>query len=578
MSDRSLLPFILPNVFHISKTLCEWRASSAVKIYPDTNPLKAMIEFQSNVLPKLQPLFQVQDPPQTLLLLLDQIELFVTKTSPTVFREGVTPLLYSALESEHAMVQERGLKTVPRLCEILEYSHVKEVLFPKIAALFTRTKVLSVKCNTLICFHSMISVLDKYTLTDKLVPLLSRIKTKEPSVMIATLAVYEAMAKKVDRETLGSAIIPQLWTMSMGPLLNADQFARFMRAVKEMGTRVETEHLAHLREVKRMQEHTESYTASQQAGGGGGLGGGVTGIGARGEIDFESLVSSAHSIGREVPKDKPQGADPFGFDDFDGLVGSSKSASPMPGGTPALSPTHTGLGASTTSSSGTTAITPSFLSNGTALGSLPMGASSSSSISSAGSASRPSPVPQLMSPPSAPSPSPLSRPPISSNNSSNLGNRAATPSWNAAPLAPTSSSSNTGTSNISGGASGASYMSGGANYNIGGLSSGAGSSSLMLAKPPASNGLGALPLPPLQPQGATSFGAASSSSSLGGGSAGMGMAKPMLPSSSPGGAASLGAPPGWSAGASLTPTKKTAPQKSGGAGGAADWSDFDPLK
>lgn len=274
-----------------------------------------MIEFQSNVLPKLQPLFAIQDPPQTLLLLLDQIELFVSKTSATGFREGVTPLLYSALESEHAMVQERALTTVPRLCEILEYSHVKEVLFPKIAALFTRTKVLSVKCNTLICFHSMINVLDKYTLTEKLVPLLSRIKTKEPSVMIATLAVYEAMSKKVDRETLGSALIPQLWTMSMGPLLNADQFARFMKAVKEMSARVETEHLQHLKEVKRMQEHTDSYVSGQQAGG---LGGGVTGIdGQTGEIDFATLVGSAHAIGREIAKDKPQGADPFGFEDFD---------------------------------------------------------------------------------------------------------------------------------------------------------------------------------------------------------------------------------------------------------------------
>lgn len=110
----------------------------------------ASIEFTSNVLPKLKPLFSLQDPPQnqckklflrftyqlkskSAVILLEQIELFVSKTSPTVFREQVTPLLYSSLESEQAMVQERALQTVPRLCEVLEYSHVKEVLFPKIA-------------------------------------------------------------------------------------------------------------------------------------------------------------------------------------------------------------------------------------------------------------------------------------------------------------------------------------------------------------------------------------------------------------------------------------------------------------
>ena len=46
----------------------------------------------------------------------------------------------------------------------------------------------------------MIKILDKFTLTEKLVPLLSKIKTKEPSVMIATLAVHEEMGKKCEIE------------------------------------------------------------------------------------------------------------------------------------------------------------------------------------------------------------------------------------------------------------------------------------------------------------------------------------------------------------------------------------------
>ncbi|SNX83391.1 related to SCY1 - putative kinase [Melanopsichium pennsylvanicum] len=358
MTDRSLLPFILPNVFHISKNL-------------------SSLEFTNSVLPKLKPLFSAQDPPQNMLLLLDQIEsLFVPKVSPTAFREEVTPLLYAALEAENIMVQEKALRTVPRLAEILEYAHVKEVLFPKLASLFAKTKVLSVKVNCLICFHAMVSILDKYTLTEKLVPILARIKTKEPSVMVATLAVHEAMANKVDRETLASAIIPQLWVMSMGPMLNAEQFGRFMKAVKEMGERVEKEHTAHLRDVKRMQDHTDTYTGSSANGsaGAGGLGGGVTGIGAGGEIDFATLVGQAKQPGsggqtREVVRDDK---DPFGFaDEFGGLsVGSAvvSDLSPNPSTvhtpTGGLTPTHTGklAGSSisrTISSSNTTSSFPS---------------------------------------------------------------------------------------------------------------------------------------------------------------------------------------------------------------------------
>lgn len=339
MTDRSLLPFILPNVFHISKNL-------------------PSLEFTNSVLPKLKPLFSVQDPPQNMLLLLDQIEpLFVPKVAPTMFREEVTPLLYAALEAENVMVQEKALRTVPRLAEILEYAHVKEVLFPKLASLFAKTKVLSVKVNCLICFHAMVSILDKYTLTEKLVPILARIKTKEPSVMVATLAVHEAMAGKVDRETLATAIIPQLWVMSMGPMLNAEQFGRFMNAVKEMSGRVEKEHAAHLKDVKRMQDHTESYTAEAAARGmGGGSGGGVTGIGAGGEIDFATLVGQTKtSAGAE----KMVADDPFGMaDEFGGLsVGGGNSMLVASDISPAVSNVHTPVGGLTPTHTGSTRAT-----------------------------------------------------------------------------------------------------------------------------------------------------------------------------------------------------------------------------
>lgn len=97
----------------------------------------------------------------------------------------VTPLLYSALEAEQVIVQERALQTVPRLCQVLEYAHVKEVTYPALVKLFVSTRTLSCKIQTLMCFHSMIEILDKHTITEKLVPVLARVKTREPSVMVS---------------------------------------------------------------------------------------------------------------------------------------------------------------------------------------------------------------------------------------------------------------------------------------------------------------------------------------------------------------------------------------------------------
>jgi SCY1-like protein 2 len=46
------------------------------------------------------------------------------------------PLIYNSLESEHVPVQERVLKTVPHLCDILDYGTVQNVLLVKIAVGF----------------------------------------------------------------------------------------------------------------------------------------------------------------------------------------------------------------------------------------------------------------------------------------------------------------------------------------------------------------------------------------------------------------------------------------------------------
>jgi SCY1-like protein 2 len=131
---------------------------------------------------------------------------------------GVMLLIYSALGSEHSHIQERALKTIPGLCETLDYSTVQDVLLIKVAVsrysllwkdaerliqrrtqiVFTKTRLQSIKVETLTCFSAMVPILDKVNsrlslesdaifltgifkqaiLTQKLVPLLAKIQTK----------------------------------------------------------------------------------------------------------------------------------------------------------------------------------------------------------------------------------------------------------------------------------------------------------------------------------------------------------------------------------------------------------------
>ncbi|KAF9001944.1 kinase-like domain-containing protein [Cyathus striatus] len=233
MKDSNLLPYILPNVFAISKDL-------------------SSMQFASMVLPSLKPLFAVKEPPQNMLTLLNNLHMLQSKTDKQTFREQVLCLVYDALESEHPVVQERALGVVPDLCETIDFAEVQGVLFPRVALVFTKTRVLTIKVATLVTFLAMVKTLDQPSLTQKLVPLLAKIRTKEPAVMMATLSVHEAMGFKVDREAVAMLVLPQLWAMSMGPLLNVQQFQRFMTAIKRLGERVEKEHDQYLRDSQRV--------------------------------------------------------------------------------------------------------------------------------------------------------------------------------------------------------------------------------------------------------------------------------------------------------------------------------------
>ncbi|KAI0747966.1 other/SCY1 protein kinase [Daedaleopsis nitida] len=304
MKDTHLLPYILPNIFAISQIL-------------------SSTQFAALVLPSLKPLFAIKEPPQNMLTLLDNLQMLQDKTEKAVFREHVLPLVYNALESEHAIVQERALKAVPALCETIDYAEVQGVLFPRVALVFTKTRILSVKVATLETFLSMVKTLDQSSLTQKLVPLLSKIRTKEPAVTMATLAVQEAMGMKVDREAVATLVLPQLWAMSMGPLLTVSQFQRFMDVIKKLGDRVQREHDQYLRDSQRIEDRSAVNGRTSLS------------TNPAGPFDFESLVGNS---GTASPPKADGAADSTKSweDDVWGSIFSSGASVTAP--SPALSP------------------------------------------------------------------------------------------------------------------------------------------------------------------------------------------------------------------------------------------------
>ncbi|RKP26688.1 kinase-like domain-containing protein, partial [Syncephalis pseudoplumigaleata] len=238
IKDHSLLPLVLPNILFIAE-----KTSS--------------IDFTNRVLPCLKPLFTMKEPAVAVIALLDKTRVLQKKTSPAVFKEEVLPLVINALDSTTPAVQERALKVLPTVAEALDYTVVKNSVFPKTQALYCTTNVLSVKVNTLICFHAMLKTLDKFTIVERLLPMLSQARSREPAM--ASLVVYDEIGRNhLDKEQVATAVIPELWKMCMDPALNLAQFKKFMQSIYELSDKIKVMQLKHLGEMKRMNESAAS--------------------------------------------------------------------------------------------------------------------------------------------------------------------------------------------------------------------------------------------------------------------------------------------------------------------------------
>jgi len=165
----------------------------------------------------------------------------------------------------------------------LDFSTIKNKLFPVIATIFSRTNSLAINVSGLQAFITLCggsndpggdngldglaqqkkatssTALDKYTMQEKMVPLIKGIKTKEPAVMMAALNVLQVVGKVADADVVASEVLSLLWSISLGPLLDLKQFQAFMDLIKRLSSRVEEE------QTRKLQDLACGNTASSAA-------------------------------------------------------------------------------------------------------------------------------------------------------------------------------------------------------------------------------------------------------------------------------------------------------------------------
>lgn len=257
-----------------------------------------------------------------------------TRPTHQCYSTDILPIVACGLGSQtHALI-DAALSALPALLPVLDYSTIKNELFPVIANVFAHTNSLAIKIRGLEAINTLCggnddldqasgdgldglaleqknpksssSVLDKYTVQEKVVPLVKGIKTKEPGVMvrslvyirgalmltqekIAALKVLRQVGKVADTDFLALEVLPILWTFALGPLLNLEQFQAFMSLIKSLSARVEQEQTRKLQDLGSNNGVTSSQGSRQAIRGVASVATGADSGG--GEVDFESLVT-----------------------------------------------------------------------------------------------------------------------------------------------------------------------------------------------------------------------------------------------------------------------------------------------
>ncbi|OAQ97881.1 hypothetical protein LLEC1_07167, partial [Akanthomyces lecanii] len=267
LKDKDLLSLILQNVFKIVDSLPSARRAFSERVRPALKEI-----FVTNA--KQQ---QEKDAARDagLMVFLENVASAANNCNGKEFKDDILPVVVASIECPTPSIVDAALRSLPVVLPALDFSTIRNELFPIVAAVFSKTNSLAIKVRGLQSFvilcggsndgptgddglsgltqekkkTSSSTALDKYTMQEKIVPLIKVIKTKEPAVMMASLNVLGIVGDVADADFVAMDILPILWSMSLGPLLDLKQFQAFMSLIKTLSRRVEDEQTRKLQEL-----------------------------------------------------------------------------------------------------------------------------------------------------------------------------------------------------------------------------------------------------------------------------------------------------------------------------------------
>ncbi|XP_064400390.1 SCY1-like protein 2 isoform X2 [Halichondria panicea] len=244
--NHKMVPFVLPLVLLIAEDC-------------------SIQDHETLIMPILIPALGIQNPVQVPLILLQNMEQILKKTSQDNVKAHILPMIVISLEAENSQLQELCVSILPTFANMVDYSSMKHSIIPRLTALILSSRESSLVIKCLVCLGQMLDLLDKHIVIDVLIPTLESISMREPGVLMAILGIYHETLKKkklgIDKTMLAARVIPFLIPLSIEPTLNVKQFNQFVLVIREMLVKVETEHQTYLDHLSKMEEQTKSTVA-----------------------------------------------------------------------------------------------------------------------------------------------------------------------------------------------------------------------------------------------------------------------------------------------------------------------------
>ncbi|XP_063416116.1 SCY1-like protein 2 isoform X4 [Mytilus trossulus] len=235
------------NVFPILCLEC----SMADSVTSALIPFIAMIdnaskdEYCGHILTVFRDVINMPKPVQATVNILNRLDIILNKSPIEEIRSEIIPLVFNCLESTSIQAQEAALNAIGMVKEYLDDSFMKMLVLPRAKALFYKATNVRVKINALSCIDHVLDSLDKMTILDEVLPLLTESQCQDASIVITIVGIYKHLLSDrkfgLTHNLIATKVMPPLIPQTVNPGLTMEQFSALMEVLREMLEQIDRE-------------------------------------------------------------------------------------------------------------------------------------------------------------------------------------------------------------------------------------------------------------------------------------------------------------------------------------------------